>query len=190
MINIALFGPPGAGKGTQSNWLVEKYGLTYISTGDILREEMKNETRLGLLAKDIIAKGELVSEEIIVQIIENKIKNNLHSKGFLFDGFPRNIVQCYILDGLLFKLNTSLTCMLSLEVPDDELVRRLLERGKISGRQDDNEEVIKNRLKEYYQKTVPVAKYYEERNICFPVKGTGTIQEIQERLSEKVEKII
>ena len=121
MLNIALFGPPGAGKGTQSQWLVKKYNLTYISTGEILREEIAAGTKLGILAKDIIEKGGLVSDEIIVQIIESKIQKNPNANGFLFDGFPRTTVQCYILEGLLIKLNTSLTCMLSLEVPEDEV---------------------------------------------------------------------
>ncbi|HON19338.1 MAG TPA: adenylate kinase [Salinivirgaceae bacterium] len=188
MLNIALFGPPGAGKGTQSQMLIKKYNLTYISTGDILREEINAGTKLGLMAKDIIEKGGLVSDEIIVQIIESKIIQNPEANGFLFDGFPRTTVQCYILDGLLMKLNTSLTCMLSLEVPDDELVRRLRERAKISNRKDDNDAVIQVRLKEYYEKTVPVAKYYQDKNIYFPVNGVGTIEEVQKRLCEAIEK--
>ena len=188
MLNIALFGPPGAGKGTQSQWLIKKYNLTYISTGDILREEIAAGTKLGMMAKSIIEKGGLASDEIIVQIIENKITKNPDANGFLFDGFPRTIVQCYILEGLLMKMNTGLTCMLSLEVPDDELVRRLRERAKISNRKDDNDEVIQVRLKEYYDKTVPVAKYYTDKNIYYPVDGTGEIQDIQERLIKSVEK--
>ncbi len=188
MLNIALFGPPGAGKGTQSQWLIKKYNLTYISTGDILREEIAAGTKLGLMAKNIIEKGGLASDEIIVQIIENKIKKNPDANGFLFDGFPRTIVQCYILEGLLMKLNTSLTCMLSLEVPDEELVRRLRERAKVSNRKDDNDDVIQVRLKEYYDKTVPVAKYYQDKKVYFPVDGTGSIEEIQERLVKSVEK--
>ncbi|MDD2562693.1 MAG: adenylate kinase [Salinivirgaceae bacterium] len=188
MLNIALFGPPGAGKGTQSQWLIEKYNLTYISTGEILREEILAGTKLGLMAKNIIEKGGLASDEIIVQIIENKITKNPDANGFLFDGFPRTIVQCYILDGLLMKMNTSLTCMLSLEVPEDELIRRLRERAKISNRKDDNEVVIQVRLKEYYEKTVPVSTYYMDKNIYFPVDGTGEIQTIQNRLYKAVEK--
>ena len=188
MLNIALFGPPGAGKGTQSQWLIKKYNLTYISTGDILREEISAGSKLGLMAKNIIEKGGLASDEIIVQIIENKITKNPDANGFLFDGFPRTIVQCYILDGLLMKMNTSLTCMLSLEVPDDELIRRLRERAKISNRKDDNEVVIQVRLKEYYEKTVPVSTYYMDKNIYFPVDGTGEIQTIQNRLHVAVEK--
>ena len=188
MLNIALFGPPGAGKGTQSDWLIKKYNLTYISTGEILRDEIAKETPLGKQAKDIIEKGGLASDELIVQIIENRITKKTETNGFLFDGFPRTTVQCYILDGLLMKMNTSLTCMLSLEVPDDEVVRRLKSRAKIGNRKDDNDDVIQNRLAEYYSKTVPVAKYYQDKNICFSIDGIGSIEEVQARLETAVQK--
>lgn len=188
MLNIALFGPPGAGKGTQSQWLVKKYNLTYISTGEILREEIAAGTKLGLMAKNIIEKGGLASDEIIVQIIENKIKKNPEANGFLFDGFPRTTMQCYILEGLLMNLNTSLTCMLSLEVPDEEVLRRLRERAKIANRKDDDDKVIQVRLREYYEKTLPVAKFYQDKNIYYNVDGTGAIEEIQERLVKAVEQ--
>ncbi|HRZ42559.1 MAG TPA: nucleoside monophosphate kinase, partial [Bacteroidales bacterium] len=137
MMNIALFGPPGAGKGTQSKMLLEKYNLTYIATGDMLRTEIAEGSELGLLARSVIDRGQLVSDEIIVQMIEKKISTNPDTKGFLFDGFPRTVVQAYILEGLLLKMNTSLNSVLSLEVPEEELVRRLVERGKTSGRSDD-----------------------------------------------------
>jgi adenylate kinase len=182
MLNIALFGPPGAGKGTQSKMLLEKYNLTYIATGDILRQEISQGTELGKLAKDIIEKGGLVSDEIIVQIIENKIKSSSETNGFLFDGFPRTFVQAYILEGLLLKLNTSLNCVLSLEVPRTELILRMLERAKVSGRSDDTEEVIQVRLEEYESKTARVASYYRDRKIFFPISGVGRIDEIQEQL--------
>lgn len=188
MLNIALFGPPGAGKGTQSDWLIKKYNLTYISTGEILREEIAAGSPLGIKAKNIIEKGGLVSDELIVQIIENKITKKTDTNGFLFDGFPRTTVQCYILDGLLMNMNTSLTCMLSLEVPDEELIKRLRLRAQVANRKDDNDEVIKVRLNEYYSKTVPVAKYYEDKGICYPIKGTGTIEEVQARLDTAVQK--
>ncbi len=190
MLNIALFGPPGAGKGTQSQMLLEKYNLDYISTGDLLRQEISEETAIGLKVKDLIAKGELVSDEIIVELIEKKITANVDKNGFLFDGFPRTLVQAYILDGLLLKLNTSLSCLLSLEVPDDELVRRLIERGKNSGRSDDNMEVIQNRLREYNEKTAPVLDYYTERGLCCPINGLGDIQEIFGKLCEAIEKTL
>ena len=146
MLNIAIFGAPGAGKGTQSKFLAERYNLVHLSTGDILRQEIVNETEIGIKAKSIIARGELVSDEIIVQIIEDKIKMNPNANGFLFDGFPRTLVQAYILDGLLLRLNTSLTCMLSLEAPIDVLYNRLTSRAKVSGRTDDSDEVVRFRL--------------------------------------------
>ena len=145
MLNIALFGPPGAGKGTQSKKLVEKYNLTYIATGDLLRQEIAEGTELGIEAKTLIEKGKLVPDDMIVQIIEKRISTNPDSKGILFDGFPRTYVQAYILEGLLMRMNSQLTCMLSLEVPRDLLVQRMLERGKTDGRTDDTLEVIEYR---------------------------------------------
>ncbi len=178
MLNIALFGPPGAGKGTQSKYLIQKFKLFYISTGDILRKELADETKLGLEAKNIIAKGGLVSDEIIVQIIEKTIKNNPDVNGFLFDGFPRTFVQAYILEGLMIKLNTKLDLLISIEVPEEESVIRLLNRGKTSGRLDDNEEVIRNRLKEYNKKTLPILNFFKERNNYVAVNGMKSISEV------------
>jgi len=186
MLNIALFGPPGAGKGTQSKLLLEKYNLTYIATGDMLRSEISEGSDLGKLAKSVIDRGQLVSDEIIVQMIEKKINTNKESPGFLFDGFPRTVVQAYILEGLLLRMNTSLNSVLSLEVEEDELVRRLLERGKTSGRSDDTADVIQLRLKEYRDKTEPVAGYYRDLGIFTPVKGIGTVEEIAQRLDEVI----
>ncbi|MFZ4412173.1 MAG: adenylate kinase [Bacteroidales bacterium] len=188
MLNIALFGPPGAGKGTQSKSLLEKYNLTYIATGDILRQEILEGTPLGMEAKDIIDKGGLASDEIIVQILENRIMANPDSNGILFDGFPRTVVQAYILEGLLLKMNTSLMCMLSLEVPEKELVHRMLERGKVSGRADDKEDVIKFRLQEYKNKTLPVAAFYSEKKKFFPINGVGKVEDVLKRLTKAVEK--
>lgn len=162
MLNIALFGPPGAGKGTQSEFLIEEYNLFYISTGDLLRKEIANKTSLGMQARDIIASGGLVSDEIIVQIIEKTITENPDADGFLFDGFPRTYIQAYILSGLMIKLNTTLSCLISLKLPEEESVARLLKRGETSGRSDDNEQVIRNRLREYYEKTLPVLRFYKE----------------------------
>ncbi len=190
MLNIALFGPPGAGKGTQSQMLIEKYNLAYISTGDLLRAEIAEGTELGLQVKDLIAGGGLVSDEMMVDLIEKKIITSSDKKGILFDGFPRTLVQAYILDGLLLKLNTSLSCMLSLEVPDDELTRRLIERGKVSGRADDTEEVIKFRLSEYKSKTSPVIGYYQERNLYVPIHGVGPIPEIFDTLCVAIEHML
>ena len=186
MLNIALFGPPGAGKGTQSQLLIEKYKLFYISTGDLLRKEIKNKTKLGLEAQNIIASGGLVSDEIIVQIIEKTITENPDANGFLFDGFPRTYIQAYILDGLMIKLNTSLNCLISLEVSEGISVERLMQRGITSGRSDDNEKVIRNRLKEYDEKTLPVLKYYKDKGIYHGLDGTKSI----EKVSKNIEKII
>jgi adenylate kinase len=184
MLNIALFGPPGAGKGTQSEFLTEKYNLFYISTGDLLRKEMAGKTRLGLEAQSIIASGGLVPDEIIVQIIEKTITENPGSNGFLFDGFPRTYIQAYILEGLMIKLHTSLNCLISLNVPEEESVKRLLNRGLTSGRSDDNEQVIRNRLKEYNEKTLPVLQFYKDRGIYVEVDGTVGIENVHNQITE------
>lgn len=188
MLNIALFGPPGAGKGTQSKKLLEKYNLTYISTGDLLRAEIEEGSDIGKKAKDIINKGGLVSDEMIVQLIEKRIIMNTHSRGILFDGFPRTVVQAYILDGLLLKLNTNLHMMLSLEVPSEKLLERLLLRAETSNRPDDAAEVIKFRLLEYENKTKPVAKYYEEQKKYIKLDGVGTIDSIFDNIVQVVEQ--
>ncbi len=186
MLNLALFGPPGAGKGTQSKLLREKYNLTYISTGDILRKEIAEQSILGMRAKAIIEKGGLADDEIIVQIIESVITKGAGSNGILFDGFPRTIVQAYILDGLLLRLGTSLSAMLSLEVPREELISRMIERSKTSGRKDDNLEVIKFRLEEYENKTKPVADFYKAKGLYHSIKGTGSIEDIFGKLTETI----
>jgi adenylate kinase len=188
MMNIALFGPPGAGKGTQSAFLIEEYKLFHISTGDLLRKELAEESELGLKAKNIIARGELVSDEIIVQIIEKTILDNKDANGFLFDGFPRTYIQAYILEGLLIKLYTKLNCLISVEVSDQEAVNRLVERGKTSGRLDDTEAVIRNRLKEYHEKTEPVLNFYKERNIFYGINGENTIPEVNKDIETIVNK--
>lgn len=188
MLNIALFGPPGAGKGTQSTKLLEKYNLTYISTGDMLRKEIAEGSALGREAKSVIASGGLVSDELIVKIIEKTIRMNTTSKGILFDGFPRTTVQAYILEGLLLRLNSSLDCMISLDVPEKELINRLLLRAKTSGRTDDTLDVIKVRLREYEEKTKPVADFYAKKNKYFQVNGVGEIDEIFENIVETIQK--
>ena len=182
MLNIALFGPPGAGKGTQSEFLLKKFNLFYISTGDLLRKEIAEETKLGLEAQNIIASGGLVSDEIIVQIIEKTITDNPNANGFLFDGFPRTYVQAYILEGLMIKLNTSLNCLININVDEEESVSRLLNRGKSSGRSDDNEKVIRNRLVEYNVKTRPVMKFYKDRGIYFEVDGHDSIENVNKKI--------
>lgn len=190
MLNIALFGPPGAGKGTQSKLLVEKYNLAYISTGDILRQEIAEGTELGMQARDIIKKGGLVPDEIIVQIIEERINTNNEANGFLFDGFPRTTVQAYILEGLLLKMNTSLHCMLSLEVPNNQLRKRLLDRAQKENRSDDTQEVIELRLQEYEDKTTPVINFYKEKEIYHSIDGIGEIHDIFNRLTSCVDQTL
>jgi len=188
MLNIALFGPPGVGKGTQSKKILEKYNLTYISTGDMLRSEIEEGSDLGMKAKSIIEQGGLVNDELIIQLIEKKIKTNPGSKGILFDGFPRTTVQAYVMEGLMLKLNTSLNCMISLEVPEGELINRLLLRAKVSGRSDDNLEVIKNRLKEYEDKTKPVADFYDKKHKYYLLNGVGEIDKIFENIIKIIEQ--
>jgi len=189
MINIALFGAPGAGKGTQSKMLLEKYKLTYISTGDVLRQEIADQTKLGLIAKEAIEQGKLVSDEIIVQIIEEKIKMSTDTNGFLFDGFPRTVVQAYILEGLLLKMGLNLTCMISLDVPRDELIARLVARAEKENRADDRSlEVINHRLDEYEKKTIPVADFYRAQKKFFSVNGMGSIDDIFTRVDTIIER--
>lgn len=189
MINIALFGAPGAGKGTQSKLLLEKYRLTYISTGDMLREEIANNTLLGKKAKEFVDKGLLVSDELIVQIIEEKIKMSTDTNGFLFDGFPRTSVQAYILEGLLLKMGLNLNCMISIEVPKEELIKRLTLRASKENRSDDKDmEIILHRLNEYEAKTIPVAEFYRSKNKFFQVDGIGTVDEVFDRIDQIVQK--
>ena len=186
MLNIVIFGAPGAGKGTQSDLLVERFHLNHVSTGDLLRKEIAEQTELGKRIKSIMDSGSLVSDDIVVEMIDKAIAND--SQGILFDGFPRNVAQAETLDRLLAKHGRSLTCMVSLDVPREELVRRMLERAKISGRSDDNEETIKNRLKEYEAKTLPVAAYYEAKGLHVKVNGFGDIQEIFSNIAAEIEK--
>ena len=178
MLNLILFGPPGAGKGTQSQFLREKYQLTYISTGEILREEIAAETELGLQVKGIISQGGLVSDEIVAAIIEKKLSENISSPGFLFDGYPRTVKQAEILAGVL-----------SLEVPENLLIERMLERGKISGRADDNIDSIKHRFVEYEAKTKPVLDYYQGTGKLYAVNGVGEIPEIFKKLCEVIDTL-
>lgn len=187
MLNIALFGPPGAGKGTQSEKLLKRYNLTYISTGDMLRSEIAEGSELGIEAKTIIERGGLVSDELIVKIIEKKIKTDTNSSGILFDGFPRTTVQAYILEGLLLKLGSKLDCMISLDVPENDLIERLLLRAKTSGRSDDTLDVIKVRLEEYNNKTKAVADFYDKKKKYFKINGVGDIEDIFDNIVEVVE---
>ena len=187
MLNIVLFGPPGAGKGTQANLLKEKYQLNHLSTGDILRDEISNDTALGREAKSFMDKGELVPDEVVINMIDNCLKNESSSKGFIFDGFPRTTAQAKALDNLLQDHNQEIDFMISLEVDDEELVDRIIRRGKDSGREDDkNESVIFNRIVTYNKKTSKLKTYYEEQSKYYPISGTGSIDEIADRISEVI----
>ena len=189
MLNIVLFGPPGAGKGTQSQFLREKYNLNYISTGQILREEIAAGSDLGRQVDELIGGGNLVSDEIVAKIIEKRLSENLDSAGFLFDGFPRTVRQAEILEEMMERFGMSLTGVLSLEVPEEMLIERMLERGKTSGRADDNLESIKHRFEEYYEKTHPVTDFYLEKGCLHPVNGVGEIPEIFEHLCTVIDTL-
>jgi len=188
MINLILFGPPGSGKGTQAEMLVEKYNLLHISTGDLFRYEIGNKTPLGVEAKSYMDKGELVPDSVTIRMLENKVNANSDVGGFIFDGFPRTIKQSEALDAFLKEKGTSITGLLSLKVDDDELVSRLLERGKTSGRKDDsNEEIIRNRIAVYNNETAPVYNYYKEQGLSAYINGVGTKDEIFASLSEAID---
>ncbi len=179
MLNIVLFGPPGAGKGTQSAKLIEKYNLVHLSTGDIFRANIKNETELGVLAKSFMDNGKLVPDEVTINMLAAELDNYKQPKGFIFDGFPRTSAQAEALDALLATKNTSITLMLALEVEEDELRKRLLLRGADSGRADDmNPEVIQKRIDEYNAKTLPVKEYYQSQLKFKGINGLGNIDDI------------
>lgn len=190
MTNIILFGPPGAGKGTQAEFLKEKYNLVHISTGDVFRYNIKNKTELGNLAKSFMDKGKLVPDEITIDMLSNEVDKNPDAKGFIFDGFPRTEDQAEALGHLMDDKDSQIDAMVALEVDDEVLVERLLERGKTSGRKDDSEEsIIRNRIKVYYNETAILKKYYDSQEKYFGVDGVGTIEEITERLSAVIDKI-
>lgn len=191
MINLVLFGPPGAGKGTQAEFLVKKYSLVHISTGDVFRANIKNGTELGKLAESYIKKGSLVPDEVTIGMLEGVVEENLASaKGFIFDGFPRTQAQGEALDAFMAKKSLSVSAMLALEVQDEILVGRLLERGKTSGRADDaDENVIRARIAEYYQKTNVLKDFYSAQGKYYGVNGVGSIPEIADRLSAIVDKL-
>ena len=182
-LNIVLFGPPGAGKGTQSTFLIGRYGLVHLSTGDLLRAEINAETELGLRAQGIMSRGELVSDDIVIGMIRNKIDANDDTKGFIFDGFPRTKAQAEALDARLNASGNPINLMLALEVPEEELGKRLLGRGATSGRADDKDEsVIRTRIREYEQKTAPLKDYYSAQKKFKGIDGMGSVEEITDRL--------
>ncbi len=190
MLNLVLFGPPGAGKGTQSNLLIDKYNLVHLSTGDILRGEITAGTTLGLEAKALMDRGDLVPDEVVIGMISSKLDNNPNVNGFIFDGFPRTAAQATALDNLLAEKGTAISAMLSLKVEDAELIRRLLERGKNSGRADDkNEAIIANRINEYNTKTAPLKEYYSAQNKLSEIEGVGSVDEIASKLNQVIDTL-
>ena len=191
MFNIILFGPPGSGKGTQSEKLIAQYGLKHLSTGDLLRSEIAKQTDLGLAAKKLMDRGELVPDDVVVGMISSSIDNHPEAKGFLFDGFPRTSAQAKSLDVLLEQKNAQIVVMLALEVSEEELVKRLMKRGETSGRSDDtNETVIRARITEYHNKTAAVADYYQQFNKVVMVKGEGSVDEIFQLLCNEIDSRI
>lgn len=189
MLNIILFGPPGSGKGTQAKMLVEKYNLLHISTGDLFRYEMGNDTPLGLEAKSYISKGELVPDSITIGMLKNKVNANPDVPGYIFDGFPRNISQAEALDDFLAENGEQVKALLSLQVDDEEIVKRILNRGKTSGRSDDNDEsIIRNRIDVYKSETSPVYDFYDAQGKAQLIDGIGSLEEIFDRLTAAIDK--
>ncbi|MDG5799565.1 adenylate kinase [Marinilabiliaceae bacterium ANBcel2] len=188
MVNVIIFGPPGSGKGTQSEKLIEKYNFDHISTGDILRAEIKAETDLGKKASQFINNGELVPDNIIIEMLEKKLNTLNNSKGVIFDGFPRTTDQAAALKEMLKKHNEKIDIMLNLEVENQELIDRLLKRGETSGRSDDNLETIKKRISVYESQTSPVIDFYKNEGCYRGIKGVGSIDDIFSRISEAIDK--
>ena len=188
MFNLILFGPPGSGKGTQSEKIVDRFGLIHLSTGNLLRQEIHDRTPLGLEAKNFMDKGQLVPDEVVIGMIDSCLEKHPEAKGFLFDGFPRTIAQAEALDKLLSLKKTAISKVLALEVSEDELVKRLKKRGETSGRSDDSdEEVIRKRFHVYKNETEPVAAYYEQQNKLERIPGEGSVDNIFQQLSRAIE---
>lgn len=187
MLNIVIFGPPGSGKGTQSENLIKKYNLAHISTGDLLRKEISTNTQLGALAKSHMDKGELVPDDVIIGMIDSYLDKMGDVNGVIFDGFPRTVAQAQALKDLLASYKTSVAVCLNLEVPNDELMTRLIERGKTSGRSDDNEETIKARLDVYDKQTKPVLEFYKKEGVAVNIKGVGSIDAIFADIADAVD---
>lgn len=189
MINLILFGPPGSGKGTQAQKLIARYGLIHISTGDLFRYEMGNDTPLGREAKAYIAKGELVPDSVTIGMLRNKVEAHPEARGFIFDGFPRTIAQAEALDALLEEKGTSVTALVALQVDDEEIIQRIKLRGETSGRADDSDEtVIRNRIAVYKNETSPVYDFYAAKGKSHSIDGIGSIDEIFERLSAAIDR--
>jgi adenylate kinase len=189
MFNLVLFGPPGSGKGTQSTSIINQYNLVHISTGDILRVEVANATPLGLEAKKFMDAGALVPDEVVIGMIGSKLDENKEVNGFIFDGFPRTIAQAEALDKLLEFKKTPINLVLSLAVPEEELIARLVNRGKESGRSDDNEETARKRYHEYLNKTAPVAEFYTNQEKLVLVQGVGSVDEIFHKICLEIDEV-
>lgn len=191
MLNIVIFGAPGSGKGTQSDKLIEKYRLFHISTGDVLRDNIKRGTELGAIAKDYIDKGQLIPDDLMVSILADVLDANREQArvGVIFDGFPRTIAQAQALDAMLAERGTGVTAVVGLEVPEEELVQRILLRGKLSGRADDNLETVKNRLDVYHNQTAPLRDYYQKQGLYRAIEGLGAIDDIFGRICAVVDAL-
>lgn len=189
MLNIVIFGPPGSGKGTQSEKIIEKYGLVHISTGEILRKEIKDDSDLGKIAKSFIDKGELVPDQTIIEILEKKLESLSNVKGVIFDGFPRTVDQAVALKKMLQRHGEDVNVMLNLEVDRQELIARLLKRGQVSGRSDDNLETIEKRIRVYEERTFPVIDFYKKEGTYTPIRGVGEINDIFKRISDAIDAV-
>ncbi len=189
MLNIIIFGAPGSGKGTQSEKLTERYNLTHISTGEVLRDKIERQTELGILADTYMSKGQLVPDNLVIDMLREFIENSSESKGYILDGFPRTLPQGEAMDKILEEQNESINVVLWLDVDDDELIARLLKRGKDSGRDDDTFDTIKSRLEVYYRKTEPLKDFYSKQGKLVQIDGTGTVDEIFSRIEEVVDNL-
>jgi adenylate kinase len=189
MLNIVIFGAPGSGKGTQSERLIEKYGLHHISTGDILRQEIENQTALGMIADEYISQGHLVPDQLVVDMLADILDKTSNKKGYIFDGFPRTILQAQALDHLLRERETSVIAVFSLSVEDNELIRRLLKRGELAGRSDDTPETVEKRLVVYKEQTEPLKEYYKKMGKLFKIKGRNSIEEVFESITEVIDRL-
>ena len=190
MINVVLFGPPGAGKGTQSEKIISHYHLVHLSTGDLLRSEIKAGTELGLRAKGFMDRGFLVPDEVVIGMIEHKLQHHTNARGFIFDGFPRTVAQAQALDHLLSQHQTGISKMIALEVEEEELTQRILRRGQTSGRSDDQDiTLVKQRVKEYTEKTAPLAHFYRAQGKFVRIQGEGTIEEIFGKICHQIDAL-
>ena len=190
MLNIIIFGAPGSGKGTQSERIIEKYGLHHISTGEILRTEIENKTALGLIAEEYISQGHLVPDQLIIDMLADILDKSNNKKGYIFDGFPRTIAQAKALDKLLKSRNDSISAVFYLSVEEEDLIQRLLKRGAESGRSDDNMETIRERLEVYKKQTEPLKEYYKKKGQLFKITGNGIIENVFENISNEMNRLL